>query len=87
MNNDPSINESAREEKIRREAESYMDDFGTFVEAIGEMSADRDFHSQLKIAFFSLKAKEYIAAGAIFESMFKDYCYRQAEDVYERGLL
>jgi hypothetical protein len=87
MSNDPYINESAREEKIQREAEAYMDDFGTFVEAIGEMSADRDFHSKLKIAFFSLKFKEYMAAGAIFESMFKDYCYRQAEDVYEMGKL
>jgi hypothetical protein len=77
----------SREEKIQREFESYMDNFGTFVEAVGEMSADSDFHSQLKIAFFSLKAKDYETAGLMFREMFIYYCYRQAEDVYERGRL
>jgi hypothetical protein len=77
----------SREEKIQREAESYMDDFGTFVEAIGEMSADRDFHDRLRAAFLCLKIKEHDAAGIIFQNMFKEYCYRQAEDVYERGRL
>jgi hypothetical protein len=77
----------SREEKIQREAESYMDDFGTFVEAIGEMSADKDFHDRMKVAFLSLKVADYKMAGAAFQNMFKEYCYRQAEDVYERGRL
>ena len=77
----------SREEKIKREAESYMDDFGTFVEAVGEISANDVYHTQLEMVFSSLKNRDYELAGIMFHQMFEAYCYWQAEDVYEKGKL